>query len=199
VRWLALLGLLALAGCGSGSSVRTYVLSPPAEPMAGAVSQAGRPIIELRPVSIPDYMDTTDILVRDGRNEFKASTTGRWGERLSEGITQALWVELSRRLPAFQIARTRPPGQPVAQLLIDVEAFDLFPDGRCVLSARWTIAAADRRTTLASERGTVTATAPLFGGAITDDAATAAMAQAVGRLADDIAAVVSRVGAGRFR
>ena len=33
------------------------------------------------------------------------------------------------------------PGQPSTSLLVNVEAFDVHPDGRCVLTARWMLPA----------------------------------------------------------
>ena len=83
MKWRPVLLTLLLTCCGSDPVSRTYVLSPPVDPVARAVSEAGRPVLEVRRVSVPDYLDTTDIVSRDGRNELKVSSTGHWGERLS--------------------------------------------------------------------------------------------------------------------
>ena len=49
------------------------------------------PVVELKPVSLPDYLNSTDILLRDGQNELTASPTGRWGERLLARRDRARW------------------------------------------------------------------------------------------------------------
>ena len=96
---LVLALLTILMGCASGPQAVTYVLSAPADPVAGVSGEIGRPVVELRNVTLPDYLDTSDIFVRDGRNELKSSQTGRWGERLSVGVTRALIVDLAKRMP----------------------------------------------------------------------------------------------------
>jgi len=54
-------------------------------------------------------------------------------------VTRALEDDLTKRLPGIVIARSVPSGQPARALLITVDAFDIMPDGRCVLAARWSV------------------------------------------------------------
>jgi uncharacterized protein len=192
VTFIIAVGIIAignLIGCASGPPSRSYVLSPPAEPVAGGSMRDGRAVVELRTVELPDYLDSSDIYVRDGRNELKSSQTGRWGERLSVGITHALAAVLAQRRPDLLVTHASLPGQSGRQLLVDVEAFDIWPDGRCVLTARWTVLGNDRRTIASSGRGTfVTTTA----GGLTDAAIVSAMAAAVTQLADRVALALGR-------
>jgi uncharacterized lipoprotein YmbA len=189
---LALAALLLLAGCASGPPPATYVLSAPAEPVAGVLREDDRPVVDLPTVPVPDYLDTSDIFVRDGRNELKSSQTGRWGERLSVGMTHALIVALARRLPNVLVTHSPLSGQPARDVLVDVEAFDTRPDGRCVLTARWTILREDRRTIGSTERGTFVTMAPGTAGSLTDAAIVSAMAAAVEQLADHLAISLGR-------
>jgi hypothetical protein len=176
-----------LAGCGSSSTLRLYVLGSPARPTIGVWSEADLPVIELKTVSVPDYLDSSDILRRVGPNEVAASPTGRWGERLSVGLTQALASELSSRLPKVVIAMT-PPSGPTRRLFVDIERFDIEADGQCLVTARWRITAGDGQTTSESEHGAFREAA-----ASTDDPAIAsAMTRAVDQLADRIAATIER-------
>jgi uncharacterized lipoprotein YmbA len=189
--WPAMFGLTMLMGCGSGTPVRIFVLSPPADPLASVALEGSRPAVEMMPVSLPDYLDTTDIFLRDGRNELKASQTGRWGERLSVGIAHALAVDLRGQLPGILVAQTALSGQqPARKLLADVEAFDIQPDGHCVLIARWTILRDDGRTVQASERDTVVTV--VSGSPRTDEAVVSAMGEAVQTLSGHIAAALKR-------
>ena len=106
-RWLLAAGSLGLAGCGSGPPPRVYVLGAAVNPIPGVTSEAGLPVVELKPVSLPDYLDTTDIQLRDGQNELKSSATGRWGERLSVGIAAALREDLTKQVPGIVVIQAR--------------------------------------------------------------------------------------------
>jgi len=176
-----------LAGCGSTSSLRTYVLGNPGPSATGVWSEAGLPIIELGTVSVPDYLDSTDILRNTTANEVTASPTGRWGERLSLGITHALASGLATRLPRTVITTTTGAG-PTRRLLVEIDRFEIAGDGRCLLSARWQITASDGETEAAGEHGTFSQSA----GSIDDQAVASAMTGAVDQLADQIALTVQR-------
>ena len=104
-------------------------------------------------MSTPDYLDSSDILLRNGHNELKPSTTGKWGERLSVGITHALEVALGRRLPEILVTHTQFQCQTTRRIVVYVTAFDFQPDGRCVLTARWSIPGADEKSAAISEQG----------------------------------------------
>lgn len=188
--WLAL--FLSLVGCHSGPPVRIYVLNPPFEPAVDGLTPARRsrsgPVVhvEVRRVHVPDYLDTTDILLREARNEVKPSTTGRWGERLSEGLTHAVAADLVARLPPGSVVRDA-LSPPRRQLLIEVNALDLWTDGRCVLAASWSIV--DHGPPPAAVTGSGTFDSPPAGrdSAVGDARLVEAVARTVGKLADAIA------------
>lgn len=181
-----LLTSVLLAGCASNPPQRLFVLSPPAEPARNVPSTATTPSLHLRPVSVPDYLDTTDILLRRGPNEVVPSATGRWGERLSDGITQALAAALVARLPRDPVTLDAPPTSSARQILVTVEAFDVQPDGGCVLAAHWTMIEGNLE-----RRGRATlVTAALEPSRMVGDAMiVAAMAATVSQLADRIVAM----------
>ena len=129
-----------LAGCStSGPPPELYVLGDAPTISTGAVSQLDAPVIEVKPVRIPDYLDTTDILTRQAAGHMVASATARWGERLSVGVTRAVAASLARRLPQVTVTTSRPLEEPAWQLLIDVDVFEASPGGECVLVARWSL------------------------------------------------------------
>jgi len=196
---LLAVGLLALAGCGSGPPPRVYVLGAAADATRGVTSEAGLPVMQLKPVSLPDYLDTTDIQLRDGGNELKSSTTGRWGERLSVGIAGALREDLTRRVPGVVVALTEPVQTPTYSLLVNIDAFDIHPDGTCVLAVRWTILGEDNKTILANRKATIIADVRRSSSGTTDEAVVMAMGGAVNQLADHIAVDLSRAIRGATR
>jgi len=188
MRFSALAMSIVLTGCASGPPPRIFVLGTPADPVPSVAMRDRRAVVRLPNVSLPDYLDTSDILLRDGRNELTSSRTGRWGERLSVGITRDLAETLTGRLPDILIAHSSLPGRPARDLLVDIETFDIGPGARCVLTARWTVLGEDRRTIDSAGRGTFVATAA----DATDPAIVAAMTADVGQLADRVAAALGR-------
>lgn len=184
VRALPLALMILVAGCGSSPETRIYVLGDPPAPAANASTLSGRPVIRLLPVSVPDYVDTQDILFRGGQNEVTASQTGRWAERLSVGMTHALFAALGTRLPAANIvAADRPIIPPVQQIQVDVESLEIRPDGRCLVIARWAVSSGDGLRVLRSERDTLIEQAVDKG----DASIASAITRIIDRLADRIA------------
>jgi uncharacterized lipoprotein YmbA len=183
--WAVAGATLFLWGCGTFTLPKVYVLGDPSQPIAGVADEATLPHIELKTVTVPDYLDTTDIVRRTGSNQVVMSATGQWGERLSLGVTRALAVDLARRLPDFVI-ESRGLFEPAQRLLVDVERFDIDEDGLCTLTARWRITSSDGAVQSNSERGTfIEATTSK-----TDAAAVFAMTSAIDQLSSQIAATV---------
>ena len=175
----------ALAACASGPPPAFYVLGAMPPAATRTVPETGVPVVLVKPVMVPDYLDTTDLVVRDG-GEVIPSRTGRWGERLSVGITRTLAAGLADRLPCMKVTAAQSPERPVRQVLVDVDAFEARTDGLIILTARWSIMDGAGRGPMLAER--ITLTVPLAG---TGDAAiVAAMTRAVSDLADRIAAGV---------
>jgi uncharacterized protein len=188
---LVLIALISItAGCLSHRQYRhIYSLDSAVEVATPPGIDAERPVIQLERVLVPDYLDTTDIEMRVGAHEIRESATGRFAERLSLGVTQALRSELASRLAPYTVAIAHAAEAPARRILVNVDAFDVWPSGRCVLIADWSILEADRKSSLRADRGTFTTNA---GGAEVGDAAlVAAMADTVRQLADRIAASVS--------
>jgi uncharacterized protein len=185
--WLcpALVPLLFIAACGTSPPPRLYVLGDPAQPTQAMDVQSGRPVIQLLPVSVPDYLDTREILRRDGRNEVTPSPTGLWAERLSVGTSHALAAALATDLPNAVIVTDPPRASPSRQIMVDVLAFDIGGDGRCLLTARWTVMSGDGGRLLHRESDNFVEEAAQS----TDPNIAAAMTRAIDRLAHQIAAV----------
>jgi uncharacterized lipoprotein YmbA len=135
-RFSLLLALLA-AGCASDPQQHLYVLAPAAHSLSDNAPGGTRPEVQLQPVLVPDYLDTTDILIRTGPNEVKASATAQWAERLSEGIAHALRADLAARLPDSRIELSPPTDGAARQIRVTVDSLDMWPDGHCVLVAHW--------------------------------------------------------------
>jgi len=183
--WLPL--LLCLTACSSGPPLRTFVLTPPlAQTALAPITASPTERIVIRRVLVPDYLDTTDILMRDGTNEVKVNGTGRWDERLSQGLTRALVADLAARLPSDAVVLdTSIPAQ--AQVLINVNGLDLWPDGRCVIAATWSIVDHDAPRAVATGSGTFDSSSTGITTDVGDARLVDAVSRTVGKLADTIA------------
>jgi uncharacterized lipoprotein YmbA len=175
-------GALVIWGCGTYPLPRTYVLGDPGRSTPGVVDEAGALHIELKTVTVPDYLDTTDIVRRTAANEVTTSATGKWGERVSLGITRALAADLSRRLPNVVI-ESRGAYEPSRRLSVDVERFEIGEGGDCTLTARWRETSSGDKVQPNSDRGTFVETST----SRTDAAAAMAMTSAIDQLAGRIA------------
>lgn len=180
-----LMTVAMLAGCGSVEVSHTYVLGVPPPSSVGIRSEAGLTVVELKMVTVPVTLDSTDILRRAGPNELIASPTGRWGERLSLGITDALALSLSNRLPNL-VVTTRPTSEPSRRIVVDLDAVEIGADGRCLMAARWRIIGTGRVALSEGRRGTFTETAASPG----DQAVASALTLAIDQLATAIAATI---------
>lgn len=181
---------ILIAGCATLPVHRIYVLDPPGAGTGVVVSLRDRPQLALLPVVVPDYLDTTDIVLRGDGHEVVARDAARWGERLSVGVTHALVAALQARRPDLGIAPAASLDERPRRLLVHIDALDLWPDGRCALSARWTLLDGDGETVLASLGGSfsVPAATPVAGDAAFVDA----VSRAVGELAQAIAGSLPR-------
>lgn len=192
MHWLtfsaALLLSAGLAACTLGEPPPTlYVLGVPTAPITRTVSEMGLPVVQVLPVEVPDYLDTTDLLTRNG-SELISSTTGRWGERLSVGVTRDLIAMLAVRLPDLAVTTTAPIDRPARQVLVDIDTYEARADHEVVLVAHWTITDGKRETALDVQQVSVAVLVQS-----NDDASiVAAMSSALGDIAGQIAARIER-------
>jgi uncharacterized lipoprotein YmbA len=175
-----------MAGCISGRARQIYVLDEAVDAPTDNKAGLGPTELQLERVLIPDYLDTTDLISRAGEHELHASSSGRWGERLSLGIMHALWADLAVQLPQDRVMLARPAEKSARQILVNVDAFDVWPNGHCVLAANWTILDTDRTVVLAAGRGTFNVP-PDRSGKLSDGAVVSGMAEALRQLAERIA------------
>jgi uncharacterized protein len=193
---LACLGLAAavLAGCKlAGPPPREYVLGTQPEPTAKSVVETGRPLLEVRRVQVPDYLDRTALLQRHG-NQLAPSETSRWGERLSVGMTRALADSLAARLPDMFVTDAQPLiGRPSKRLIIDVLEFEPRADQRVVLVARWNIVDGASPQILSSQQTSLVEAIAGTG----DEAVVSAMSRAVEQLAGEMAASLQETSRAR--
>ena len=130
--------LLSVA-CLGGPRRQIYVLTTATTVPNVAAYPTEVPALQVEMVLLPAYLDNTEILLRLGPHRLEPAPLAHWGERLSLGLTHALAADLTASLPQYRVSLQRTES-PVARLLrVEVDTFDVFPDGHCVIVAEWAI------------------------------------------------------------
>jgi uncharacterized protein len=135
--------VLVLAACGTTHNYRYYTLASfPAVPDKAAADFGAVPlIIGIGPVTIPDYLDRPQIVLRTSRNELVFSETSRWAGSLANDSARVLEENLDSMLAGDGVAvvswrRGVPNDYRVA---VQVSRFDAMAGGTVVLKAQWVI------------------------------------------------------------
>ncbi|HEX4023505.1 MAG TPA: PqiC family protein [Steroidobacteraceae bacterium] len=129
---------LALAGCAA-PPLRLYTLSETPDSAASPVSTRGSlAVIRIDRVTLPPYLDTQDILVRDG-HVLNRSQTGRWATRLSIAATDLLTARLAMRKADALVTDEPEIGAPDYEIRVHVSELDVTSSGEAVMAADWQI------------------------------------------------------------
>jgi uncharacterized protein len=155
---LPVLFALLVAACQSSPS-RLYVLSSHAGPspdaavaLASASSPARRhgPALGSAPLlgvslTLPEYMDRTEIVRRVGANELKPDHDAQWGEDLSVDATRVIAEDLETRLPSFDLVMLPSRSRRTLDYEVDIDLTRFESDlaGKAVARGWWTMSDAD--------------------------------------------------------
>jgi uncharacterized protein len=133
-----LLAATLLAGCAASPPVRLYQLrATPATAQAGAL--AG--VISLGPVLLPDYLDRSTLVQREGAAGLKALDGHRWAEPLADATARVLRENLAARLGEAQVWTPPLPAglRATRSLRVELQRFEADEGGATLLvAARWT-------------------------------------------------------------
>ena len=181
-RRTVLLALLA-SGCSSPEPAYYALAAMPGTPRPG-----GPRLVELRRPSIAGYLDRSDIVRGDTGYRLDLRPGERWGEPFAAMLGRVLAEDLNQRLPGTTVftAEGSLSPEPQARVEVDVPRFDLGAAGRVVLRAQVAVTRTGNKTSTRT-RAVRVETTPASAGT---PALIAAMSQAVGQLADAVAALM---------
>ncbi|MBF0425455.1 MAG: membrane integrity-associated transporter subunit PqiC [Magnetococcales bacterium] len=180
-------------GGGGGSSLRHFLLTPLAAdtPPLNPVP-APDYTFEVVQVTVPPYLNRTQIVTRPGPNELYLSETHQWGDALPDNLTRTLAANLAHLLANDRIF-PRSPLLPIPahyRLVTEVDRFDQDADGSVVLALFWRLFPGNDMTPL-TERRALWRSAPVAG---TDyGALVAAMSRLWGDYSQGVAREVARL------
>lgn len=132
--------LLSVSGCSQ--TTHFYTLAPMETGAAltppGAAHTA---VIAVGPVTIPDYVNRPQIVVRTSATEVKQASFDQWAGDLDEMIPRLLVEDLGARLPTDRFV-VFPQISDLAfdyRIPISISRFDVSPSGGAVIVARWQV------------------------------------------------------------
>lgn len=136
-RIVAAAAALLLSACAA-PPLTLYTLGAPAVAVGAEGNAATAPTLEVRRVALPDYLDSQDIVTRQGQ-VIARSGTGRWASRLSLGATDLIAARLAAARPDLFVT-DQPAQGPVAwRLFVSISRLDVSAEGQAALAASWTI------------------------------------------------------------
>jgi uncharacterized protein len=154
---MAALGSLAATACVETPPPRLYVLSSLSSPgtearqlalAAGPESDSGAPTVPRRtvmttigvvPVTVAQYLDRPEIIVRRSPNELQILEGDRWAEPIGANATRALVENLSVLLAQSRVSTVPQRGAPrtAYELSLDITAFEVDEAGAAILAGDW--------------------------------------------------------------
>lgn len=141
--WL-LIPALVLGGCaGNTSTIRYYMLDPANGTVENRTTATGQldPVIGLGPVTMPEYLARSQLVIRDTDTEIELLDEHRWAEPLEDQFSRVLALNLSKLLPTSRLViyPSRSGSGVTHQLSIAVHRFDANRTGGVVLQVSWTL------------------------------------------------------------
>ena len=138
------LGMLALAACGTPPPTHFHSLMPSEVAARSAAPAASGVVFRLEPIRLPAQVDQPQWLVQLGDESMAVLEQERWASPLRDELEQALLEELIVGQGAID-ARTQPAPGSVARVAVDVRRFDSLPGREARIQGSWTITGSDAR------------------------------------------------------
>lgn len=129
--------VLALSAC---SKTVTYYTLKPVQPLTSFDSSATGPVVEVRHVRFPGYLNNPQIMTTTATGEIKVNEYHRWVEDLGDNFQRTLLQDLAARLKSGDVYLSGYSNR-TPQMVVEVEVmrFDQNDDGAAHLTARWTV------------------------------------------------------------
>lgn len=130
----ALLGLLTACGGGGASYYRLDATAP-------ATSGGGSGLsVAVGPVSLPGYIDRSEIVFASGTNEFQIPADALWIGSLRDNISRAVAADLGRLLGSGNVrSGSEPRFNPRYRVALDIRRFHGISGQGAILDLSWSI------------------------------------------------------------
>lgn len=134
-----LLGFLLLWGCSETPPAERVVLGADRRPESpGSTASPPVSVLEVTDVELPDWLDTTDIVMDTRSGTLDVARNARWAERLSAGVSRVLALELQERFVTVDVSAGKAVASPDFRLITQVVQIGCNPEA-CRLDGRWAV------------------------------------------------------------
>lgn len=123
---------ILLGGCASSAPVRYYRLEAMA--LEARAPDAGAAVLAIGPVTFPDYLQRTQLVLRGDRAEMQMDELNRWAEPLDEAVPRILAANIGGLAESIVVASTIRPDY---RLFATVHRLDADTAGDAVLAVQW--------------------------------------------------------------
>jgi uncharacterized protein len=137
-----LFALAVIAMCGCSANTNFYTLSRlPAASGAGILAAEKPLIVAIGPVSLPDYADCPQIVVRDSPYTIRPAPFDQWAGDLDDMLPRVLTEDVADRLPAYRVVQFPQIAASNVdyRVVVDITRFDVSSDGDAAVAAGWQI------------------------------------------------------------
>lgn len=165
---------------------RFYTLASTVTPVENAASPL---VIGVGPVTVADYLDRSQIVIRKSATELELGEFDRWAGKTDREIQRVLTADLAAQLGSQKVVTHpwRSAVTPDYSVEVAVERFERDADGKVKLDASWQVFADDGRTPLSFHRTRLEKES-----AAGYDAVSAALSDLVGQLSQQISAQIPK-------
>ena len=119
--------LALLAACATAPPRLMLLSNDIAVPPAAAAMQ--RPMLVVRTVTMPEYLDRRSIIYRSSDSELKRFPEQVWAERLGESVTRWMALQLAADLPGYEVQAFGAASEKAPTLALNMELQSFEPDG----------------------------------------------------------------------
>jgi len=155
LRWIPLvMAVMITTGClKSTPETHYYILNSPdsMQPLQKATKKHRKRVVEIASLTLPQYLERTQIVTRTSTNRMKIKEFHRWGGNLRKNMSRVMAKNLSRLLNTpHMLVVPHIDRTPVDfRLQMEVLEFELGPSQQVNLSVRWTLTKRRRSTPVA--------------------------------------------------
>ena len=149
VAWviIAAFGVIFFGCAGTSKPSNFYLLRalPESEDSLTTAGGQGALSVLVGPITLPAYLDRTQIVTLFGNNELTMDEFSRWAEPLQDNFYRVLVENLSLLLntPRVYSYDRRGPAPAEFQIIIDITRFESDTRGDAYLTAFWTVVGKD--------------------------------------------------------
>ena len=138
-----MLGAAALIGACSSAPIHLYTLAG-AAPSTASGSPSFAMLLE--PVSVPRSADIPQLLITGADGRSHLTEDHRWRAPLPDEIGTALAQQLREQFGISDLSRvSAPEGLKLFRVRVDVQRFESLADGQVLVTAAWSLRAADAK------------------------------------------------------